>query len=71
MKTFTTSEYCSNEQAVVAYFKANTNSIQLQEDNKNNKNIVITNDTSFQEIFKQLKLEGGVLHLLKKSLKTF
>lgn len=70
MKTFTTSEYCSNEQAVVAYFKANTNSIQLQEDNKSNKNIVITNDTSFREIFKQLKLGGG-LCLLKKNLKAF
>lgn len=52
MKTFTTSEYGSNEQVVVAYFNVNINSIQLQEDNKDNKNIVFTKDISFQEIFK-------------------
>lgn len=70
MKTFTTSEYGSNEQAVVEHFNANTNSVQLKENSKGDKNIVIVKDTSFQEIFKQLKLGGGSF-LQKKNLKIF
>lgn len=70
MKTFTTSEYGSNEQAVVEHFNANTNSVQLKENSKGDKNIVIVKDTSFQEIFKQLKLGGGFIPS-EKELKDF